>query len=490
MEKNHLKESVFSGVFWKLSERIGAQVVTFVVSIILARILAPSDYGAVALITVFITIANVFVTSGFGKSLIQKKDADNTDFSTIFYFNIIFSIILYSIVFITAPFVAEFYNMEILCPTMRVLGIKLILAGINSVQQAYVSRHMIFKKFFFSTIIGTIVSAFVGIYMAYHGFGVWSLVFQYLTNSLIDTIILWITVKWRPTLNFSFKSLKGLFSYGWKILISDLIDNIYVELRSFIIGKKYTSEDLAYYNKGKSFPSLVLNNVNIAIASVLFPAMSSIQDDKEKVKNVTRKSIKTSSYIIFPIMIGLVVTAKNLVVVLLTEKWVNCVIFLQITCVYLSFVPLYNANTQAINALGRSDITLKIEIIKKVVGLTLILFVMNMGVTAIALSSILSSFIGGFVNAYPNKKLLNYSYIQQMKDLSKNLFISLIMGVVIFFVGYLPVNTILLLLIQVIVGFIIYIILSIVTKNEEYNFILNILKGYKIKIFGRKKFIN
>ena len=487
MKKKGLKEKVFSGLFWKLSERLGAQLVTFVVSIVLARILSPSDYGAIAMITIFITIANVFVESSFGKSLIQKKDADNIDFSTIFYFNMVFSIIMYLIVFFTAPLVAKFYNMEILCPTMRVLGIKLILAGINSVQQAYVSRHMIFKKFFFSTIIGTIISAFVGIWMAYHGFGVWALVGQYLTNSFMDTLILWFTVKWRPTLEFSFKRLKKLFGFGWKILLSDLIDTVYNDLRSFIIGKKYTSEDLAFYNKGKSFPSLVLNNVNIAIASVLFPAMSSIQENKEQVKNATRKSIRISSYIIFPIMIGLVVTAKNLVIVLLTEKWVDCVIYLQIACIYLSFVPLYNANTQAINALGRSDITLRIEITKKVIGLSLILFVMNWGVLAIALSSIVSSFVGGFVNAYPNKKLLNYSYFSQMKDLGKNLLISLIMGGIIFCIGFLPINKLLLLFIQVISGIIIYLVLSIITKNEEFSFVIDLLKSYKVKFTNKAK---
>ena len=479
MKKKGLKEKVFSGLFWKLSERLGAQIVTFIVSIVLARILSPSDYGAIAMITIFITIANVFVESSFGKSLIQKKDADNIDFSTIFYFNIVFSIIMYLIVFFTAPFVANFYNMEILCPTMRVLGIKLILAGINSVQQAYVSRHMIFKKFFFSTIIGTIISAFVGIWMAYHDFGVWALVGQYLTNSFMDTIILWFTVRWRPILAFSFARLKKLFSYGWKILFADLVDTVYNELRNFIIGKKYTSADLAYYNKGKSFPSLVINNINTAIGSVLFPALSSIQDNKEKLKEVMRKSIKISTYIIFPIMIGLIFSANNLVIVLLTEKWLGCVIFLQITCAYLAFMPLHTANLQAINAVGRSDITLKLEITKKVVGVILIVVAMNISVVAIAASSLISSAFAGIINAYPNKKLLGYSYLQQLKDLSKNLVIALLMGGVVYLVGLLPFNPLILLIIQFVSGIVIYILLSIITKNEELKYIIFTLKGLK-----------
>ena len=482
MEKKQLRESVFSGIFWKLSERIGAQVVTFIVSIVLARLLEPSDYGSIAMITVFISIANVFVSDGFGTALIQKKDADNIDFSTVFYFNIVFSIIIYIVIFSIAPFVASFYKMDILCPTMRVLGLKLILAGINSVQQAYVSKHMIFKKFFFSTIIGTIVSAVVGILMAIRGFGIWALVAQYLTNSTMDTIILWITVKWRPNLTFSFRRMKGLFKYGWKILLTALIGSIYNDLRNFIIGKKYSSEDLAYYNKGKNFPNLVITNVNTAISSVIFPAISSIQDNRQKVKEMTRRSMKIGTFIIFPIMVGLAIIGKNFIRVLLTDKWIDSTIYLQIACVHLSFMPLQTANTQAINALGRSDITLKLEIIKKTLGILLIIISMNFGVTAIAGSAIIASVCFGIINAFPNKKLLNYSYLEQIRDIGKNLILALIMGIVVYIVGLLPINVIMLLIIQIATGGIFYILLSILTKNEEYAYILNILRTYMKKI--------
>ena len=326
------------------------------VSIILARMLDPSHYGAIALVTVFITFANMFVTSSFGNSLIQKKDADNVDFSSVFYFNIILGILVYAVVFIMAPYIAGYFNMEILCPVLRVLGLRLIVAGANSVQHAYVSKQMLFKRFFWSTLGGTIGSAILGITMAYMGFGIWALVVQYMFNSIIDTLVLWFTVKWRPKLAFSLKRLKNLFSYGWKFLVSSLLDTGYNELRSLVIGKMYTPADLAYYNKGKNFPNLIVTNVNSSIQSVLFPAMANCQDKKEQVKSMCRRSIRTSSYIMLPLMTGLALVAEPFVKLLLTEKWLQCVPYLQIACFTFAFMPIHTANLQAIKAMGRSDI--------------------------------------------------------------------------------------------------------------------------------------
>ena len=291
--------SVISNLMWKFGERISAQFVTLFVSIVLARLLSPSDYGAIALVTIFITIANVFVVNGFGTALIQKKQADNLDFSSVFYVNILFSLFLYAILFILSPYVASFYNMEILCPVMRVLSLRIPIAAINSIQQAYVSRNMMFKKFFFSTLFGTLLSGIVGCVMAYKGFGIWALVGQYLTNTTVDTIVLWFTVRWRPELKFSFSRVKVLLSYGWKLLLSGLLDTGYQQLRSLIIGKKYTSSDLAYYNQGQKYPELVVVNINTSISSVLFPAISQSQDNIEVVKGMTRRAIKVSSFIMW-----------------------------------------------------------------------------------------------------------------------------------------------------------------------------------------------
>ena len=280
---NNLKQNVFSNVIWRFAERTGAQLVGFIVSIVLARILSPSDYGIVALVSVFTTIMQVFVDTGLGNALIQKKDADDVDFSTVFYTNIAFCLVLYLIIFISAPLIAKLYNNEALTAVTRVLGLTIVISGVKNVQQAYVSRKMIFKKFFFATLVGTIGAGVLGITLAINGAGVWAVVAQQIFNLTVDTIILWITVKWRPKKFFSFTRLKELFSYGWKLLVSSIIDTVYNNVRQLIIGKFYSSSDLAYYNKAKQFPELIVNNVNTSIDSVLLPTMSREQENKEKV---------------------------------------------------------------------------------------------------------------------------------------------------------------------------------------------------------------
>ena len=251
------------------------------------------------------------------------------------------------------------------------LSLSLIIAGVNSVQQAYVSKIMQFKKFFYSTIIGTITSAFIGIFMAYKGFGVWALITQNLSNQVIDTCVLWFTVKWRPTFTFSFSEMKKMFNYGWKLLISGLIDTIYNNLYSLVIGKFYSAKDLGYYNRGRNIPNMVITNINGSIQSVIFPTLSNCQGDKVRLKVMVRRSIMTSTYIIMPAMIGLAAVAKPLTVLLLTDKWLPSVPFMQFSCFILAFWPIHTTNLQAINAVGRSDIFLKLEIIKKIIGFSI-----------------------------------------------------------------------------------------------------------------------
>ncbi len=294
------KATVISNFFWRFFERCGAQTVSIIVSIILARILTPSIYGTVALVTVFTTIMQVFVTSGLGSALIQKKDADDLDFSTVFYFNLAISILLYLVMFFLAPFIADFYKITELTPVIRVLSLNLIISGLRNIQQSYVSRNLIFKRFFFATLTATILSAIIGIYMAYNGYGVWALVAQNLTNVLFGTVVLWFTVNWRPKWLFSFERLKSLFSYGWKLLVSSLLEIFLRELSSLIIGKYYTKEDLAFYNRGELFPKTIVNNINSSIDSVLFPTMSKVQDNAATLKAITRRSISISTYIIAP----------------------------------------------------------------------------------------------------------------------------------------------------------------------------------------------
>lgn len=469
-------KSLFSNFLWRFAERCGAQLVTFVVSIILARILMPEDYGIVALVTVFTTIMQVFVDSGLSSALIQKKDADDLDFSSVFYFNFVICILLYFIMFLFAPVIASFYNMPEIVSIVRVISFTIVISGVKGIQQAYISRKMLFKHFFYATIGGTVCSALFGIAMAYAGFGVWSIVVQQLSNTAIDTLILWVKVKWRPKLMFSWERLKGLLGFGWKILCSALIDTGYHNLRNLIIGKIYSSTDLAFYNQGDKFPKLIVTNINTSIDSVLLPAMSNEQDNKYKVKNMTRLAIMVSCYIMAPLMIGLFCCANNVVVIVLTEKWLPCVSYLRIFCITYMFWPIHTANLNAIKAMGRSDLFLKLEIFKKVIGIILLLSTMFISVEAMAYSLLISTLFSMIINSWPNKELLNYSFLEQMKDILPSIIIAVVMGAVVYIIGNLSITRLPLLVIQIICGGLIYIKGSALVELEPYTYLRDYTK--------------
>lgn len=472
------KMTVISNLVWRFAERCGAQLVSFIVSIVLARILAPEDYGTIALVTVFTAILQVFVDSGLGTALIQKKDADEIDFSSVFYFNFVVCLILYLGMFAAAPFIADFYGDVTLVPVIRILSLTIVISGVKGIQQAYVSRNMLFKRFFFSTIGGTIFSAVLGIAMAYAGFGIWALVAQQLSNTFIDTLILWITVRWRPIKSFSWTRLKYLLSFGWKLLVSSLLDTAYNNLRNLIIGKMYSSSDLAFYNQGDKFPKVIVTNINASIDSVLLPTMSSAQDDKERVKQMTRRAIKTSTYVMAPLMMGLAFCAEPIVSLVLTDKWLPCVPFLRIFCTTYMFWPVHTANLNAINAMGRSDWFLRLEIIKKIMGMTILLSTMWFGVMAMAYSLLLSSVLSQIINSWPNRKLLGYGYLEQVRDFAPGILLAVIMGICVYFISFLHLPTIVTLLIQFIVGAAIYIGVSAILKLEEFEYLLGMVKSF------------
>ncbi|MBR2523960.1 MAG: lipopolysaccharide biosynthesis protein [Clostridiales bacterium] len=476
---------VIKNLSWRFAERMGARGVEFIVSIILARLLDTELYGTIALIMVFISIMQVFVDSGLGNALIQKKDADNVDFSTVFYFNLTFCIVLYALLFLLSPIIASFYDDPLLTPVIRVLGLTILISGVKNVQQAYVSKHLLFKKFFFATLGGTIFAAIAGIALAYYGYGIWALVAQQVLNVAIDTIILWIVVKWRPQRSFSLERLRGLLRYGWKLLVSSLLETGYNELRQLIIGKMYTKSDLAYYDRASQFPRFITSNINTSIDSVLFPAMSGIQDDRERVKNMTRRSIKVSTFIMAPLMAGLAMCSTQIVSILLTEKWMPIVPYLIIMCITYTFMPIHTANLNAIKALGRSDLFLTLEIIKKCVGLTILLISMQFGVMAIAYSLLVSSVLGQIINSWPNKKLLNYSYIDQLKDIMPSIIIAWIMGGAVYFIKYIGLNDYFTLAIQIVLGALIYILLSKLCRIDSFEYSLNMVKDV-IKNRGAK----
>lgn len=476
-QHNNYKNQATSGLLWTFLERFGAQCVTLIVSIILARLLDPVVFGTVAIVTVFMEILNVFIDSGLGNALIQKKDADDIDFSSVFYFNIFMCIALYLVLFFLAPLISRFYGMAELTDIIRVMGLSLIVSGVRNIQRAFVSRKLQFKRFFFATIGGTLGAAVLGIWMAYRGFGVWALVAQGLFNNVVGTVILWLTVKWRPKRVFSFTRFRGLFSFGWKLLVSDLINTIYNNLRQLIIGKMYTTQSLAMYNRGYMIPNVFVININSAIDSVLFPVMSSAQDDVNVVRAMTRRSIRISSYIMWPVMMGIAACSTPLVSILLTDKWLPCVPFLIIFCISYAFLPLQTANLNAIKALGRSEIYLKLEIIKKIVGFAILAATMWFGPLVMAASNLLFAVINYLINAFPNRKLLNYSYGQQIMDAAPPMLLSAFMFGIVYCVRFLELSNWLTLIIQIPLGVLIYVGGTKLFKLDSFDYILGTVKG-------------
>ena len=469
--------SVVKNISWKFAERISSQTVSLFVSIILARILDPKDYGAIAMVMIFVSLANVIVDGGFSSALIQKKNADRLDFSTVFYFSLCFSVIIYLILYLCAPLIVDFYGKgyEILTPVLRVVGVQIIITSINAVQHAYVSREMMFQKFFYSTLMGTCFSAVVGIVLAYNGYGIWALVFQYLSSSIVNLISLYYITRKHPALEFSFDRLKGLLNYGIKIFATSLLVQIYMQLRSLVIGKIYSARDLAFFDRGRQFPCLIGDNINASVGAVLFPKMSKEQDNISLLKESTRKAIRMGSFIMCPLMLIFGVMSEPFVRFVLTEKWMPCVPLMQIFCIIYLFNPIHTANMQAIKALGRSDVYFKLEIIKKVIELICLLAVTQISVQAIAVNMAVLTTLFTFVNAYPNRKLLNYSFKEQMDDILPAVILSLITAGVAWLVVLASLPDFITLIIQFIIGIVVYITLSLLFKRNDFFYLKNLI---------------
>lgn len=473
------KSNALTGLMWSFLEKFGAQCVTLIVSIVLARLLEPDVFGMIGIVTVFMAVLNVFVDSGLGNALIQKKDADAVDFSSVFFFNILMCTALYLLLFLTAPLISKFFKLPELSPVIRVMGLTLIFSGINNVQKAFVARHLKFKRFFFATLGGTLGAAVVGIFMAVKGYGVWALVGQSLFSSLANTVILWITVKWRPIWKFSYNRFKSLFAYGWKLLAASLLGTVYNNLRQLIIGKMYSAESLAFYNRGYMIPNTFVGSVSSAIDSVLLPVLASAQDDKETVMAMTRRSVRISAYVMWPIMMGIAACSEALISVLLTDKWLPSAPFIIIFCITYAFQPLESANLNAIKALGRSDIYLKLDLLRKTIGFTILVLTMWFGPLVMALSNLFFAVINQIINIYPNKKLLNYSYRQQMADFLPAMLLAAAMFAIVYSIKFFGLANWLTLLIQVPTGVLVYFAGSKLFKFDSFDYIVNTLKSLK-----------
>jgi O-antigen/teichoic acid export membrane protein len=468
---------VLSSLLWKLLERGGTQGIQFLLTIVLAWYLSPEQYGVIALITIFIALATVFIQGGLNTALIQKADVDAVDFSSVFYLSVFVASCLYTVLYFMAPVIAHFYSTPVLIPVTRVLSLTLFPGAVNSIQVAKVSRSMQFKRYFLSSISGIVGSGVLGVILAYKGYGVWALVAQQLANSVLVTVILWYTVKWRPCLRFSWARMRYLYSFGWKLLVSGLLDTLFKNIYGLVIGKVFSRDMLGYFNRGQQFPTVIAANLDGSIQSVMMPVLSANQSNLPFVRSMARRSIKTSSYILFPLMLGLAVVAKPMVSVVLTDKWLPCVPFLQLSCLAYALYPIHTANLTAINALGRSDIFLKLEIIKKTLVILMLALTIRFGIYAMAVGQVITGILATFINAYPNKRLLNYSYWEQLSDLLPSFLLALIMASCVFFVCHFVAGSALKLATGVISGAFVFVLLSTYFKLDSYIFLIQTIRG-------------
>lgn len=473
-EKNDV--TVVKNLFWKLAEKWGIQIASLIVSVILSRLLDPKDFGEVSLAMVFVNVFSIFVDLGLGSSLIQKKDADDLDFSTVFITNIVICLLLYSLLFVSAPLFASFYNVDKLTNIIRVSGLVIIISALKNVQHSYIAKQMMFRKFFFASLGGTIVASIVGVVLAFTGFGVWSLIIMDVTDCLVDTIIIWFSIKWRPKFMFSFNRLKSLFNFSIKLSLSSIIDTVYNKLQQLVLGKYYSTEDLAYYDKGENIPLKLTTSIDGAINTVLFSVLSKEQSDKERVKSITKKAITTNIYILTPVLFGIAAVADSMISVLFTDKWLFCIPYIRIFCIKHVFRPIHTVNLNAIKSIGRSDIFLKLEIYKKIIGLIVLVVTATISPMAMAYGTLLMCFVSQLINSYPNKKLIDYGYFEQIKDIAPFMVLGVVMALAVYSVQLMRLSALFTLIIQIFIGAIIYIGCSYVFKFGPFFYILDLIK--------------
>ena len=429
----NLKEKVAKGAVWTLCEKLSCQAVGFVVGMILARLLTPTEFGTVALTGIFFAVAGVLVDGGFGNALIQKKDADELDFNSVFYLNFGLSTLAYISLFVAAPWIAAFYKTPELKLIVRVSALTFLFGAISSMQCVELYKKMLFHLSFRISLITTFTSAIVGVTLAFVGYGVWALVWSSLVSGLAGVIARWFIIAWRPRLMFSAARLKPLFSYGWKMAASSLIDQVFCNLNGLLIGKFYTKADLAFVNKGQSLPSLAMNEVDGTLGRVSFPALVQLQDDKIKLRDAMRRMMVCSTFLVFPLMVGVAACAKSELRLLYGEQWVPATPYMMLACFSFALWPFHTINLRGIMALGRSDIFLKLEIIKKMSKLVFILAFFRFGVLpfmcacAFALGP-----LSVIINSWPNRKLLDYPIRMQIMDVLPTAVLCVVEAAVVF----------------------------------------------------------
>lgn len=477
MTENSLKSKVVQGLFWKVLEQGGSQGIQFIVALVLARLMTPEEYGTISLITIFITIANTLVQSGFATALVQGKEVEDEDYSSVFWISMLLSVVLYIALFLGAPWIAAYFRTPVLEALVRVMGVVLFPGAVVSIQTAFVSRNLRFRQLFQSTMVAVVISGVVSIALAMRGFGVWAMAAQQIVYYFALMLVLFVTIRWYPRILIRTERLRKLFAFGWKILVSGLLDTLWQNIYGLIIGRKYTSADLGAYNRGEQFPKIISTNLATAIQSVLLPAYSKKQDDPDTLQRMASRSIRLSAFVLFPMMAGLAAVAEPLVTLLLTEKWLVAAPYLVLLAVSYATYPIHIINLQVMNAMGRSDLFLKLEIIKKALGIVILVLSLPLGIWPMLLFKVVDEYLCTFINAWPNRALIGYGPLRQWADVLPSAWISVVMGVVVYLLHRLPLGVLPMLLVQMLVGVIVYLLLSLLFNREPLQYIYGLAAG-------------
>lgn len=476
MEKESLKKKTVNGVIWSAIDRFSTQGIQFVFSILIARLLMPSDYGVIAMLGIFLAVSNTFVDSGFGAALVQKANRTETDFSTVFYFNIVVAIIFYALLWLASPYIASFYNIPMLKDVTRVVALTLVFSALGGIQNAKLSIAINFKTRAIISLISALSTGCLGLYLAYSGYGAWALVFQMVFSSLLNTILLWCFVRWMPSLVFSWQSFRQLFSFGSKLLASALLDTIYNNVYTLVIGKVYSSSSLGLYSRASGLAQYPSSNITGVLQSVTFPVLCSIQNDEERLADAYKRFIRMSAFVVFPLMIGLASVAEPFIRVVLTDKWEGAIYLLQIVCFSMMWYPIHAINLNILQVKGRSDYFLKLEIIKKIQGVCILCITVPISIVAMCYGSIVSSLLSLVWNTYYTKRLIGYGFLSQIKDLLPIIIHSLLMGGIVLLVTHFIEVMWIKLFAGILAGGIYYILGAYIMHFDELKEVLAIIK--------------
>jgi len=482
MSEQSLKDKTVKGVGWSAADSLLGQGVTFIVGLVLARILSPSEYGLIGLTTIFITVFNAIIDSGFSQAVIRKKDANNDDYNTMFITNMVLSVIMFFVLFFGAPAIARFFERPELVSLTRVMGGILIINALSITQNTVLTKRIDFKTKTKASLISAILSGVIGITMAYMGFGVWALVGQQITKQLVNTICLWIFNKWWPNFRFSRQSFRYMWGFGWKLLASNLIDNIWNQLYQVVVGKFYSPATLGQYSRSKEYASLFSSNLHSIVSRVSFPVLAEIQDDKSRLKGAYRRIIKTTMFVTAVCMISMGAVAEPMIYCLIGPQWHQAATFLPLICISMSLYPLHAINLNMLKVQGRSDLFLTLEIVKKIIAIGPICLGIFVDIYWMVAGTVVTGFISFFLNSHYSGKMLGYSSWMQLKDIAPSYGIAFLVALSVYFLKYLPISNWIILPIQIIVGILVFLSVCEITKLQEYIEMKEIAKGFLMKI--------